>query len=105
MLDFLAAGTGATQPWWSGFPLIIGMVLIFWFFVFRPQMKQAKDHREKIASVKRNDQVVTAGGIVGKVTKVDDDYAEIEIAKDTRVKVVKSTISDIVKSAGKPAND
>jgi preprotein translocase subunit YajC len=81
------------------------MIAIFWFLLIRPQMRQQKQQREKIAGVKKGDQVVTAGGLVGKVTKVDDNYAEIEIAQGVKVKAVKSTIGDIVPPGGKPAND
>ena len=106
MLDILAAaGAGNAPPGWVQFLPIIGMVLIFWFFLFRPQMKRAKEHQERVAGLKKNDQVVTAGGLVGKVVKVDDTYAEVEIAQGTRVKVVKSTIGDILQPGGKPAND
>ena len=55
--------------------------------------------------MKKGDQVVTAGGLVGKVIKVDDNYAEIELAKDVRVKAVKQTIGDIIPPGGSPAND
>jgi preprotein translocase subunit YajC len=86
MLDFLAAGTAAAAPpGWLQFLPIVGMVAIFWFLIIRPQMRQQKAHREKVAAVKKGDQVVTAGGLVGKVTKVDDQYAEIEIAQGVRV--------------------
>lgn len=105
MLDFLAAGAADAPPGWVSFLPIIGMVLIFWFLLFRPQMKRAKEHREKVAGLKKNDQVVTAGGLVGKVIKVDDTYAEIEIAQGVRVKAVKSTIGDIIAPGNKPAND
>ena len=105
MLEFLAAASGDAPPGWVQFLPIIGMVLIFWFLLFRPQMKRAKEHQTKIAGLKRNDQVVTAGGLVGKVVKVDDDYAEIELAKGIRVKAVKSTIGDIIAPGGAPAND
>jgi len=106
MLDFLAAGTAAAAPpGWLQFLPIIGMVAIFWFLIIRPQMRQQKAHREKIAAVKKGDQVVTAGGLVGKVIKVDEQYAEIEIAQGVRVKAVKSTIGDIVAPGGAPAND
>ena len=106
MLDFLAAGTAAAAPpGWLQFLPIVGMVAIFWFLIIRPQMRQQKLHRERIAAVKKGDQVVTAGGLVGKVTKVDDQYAEIEIAQGVRVKAVKATIGDIVPPGGTPAND
>jgi preprotein translocase subunit YajC len=106
MLDFLAAGTAAAAPpGWLQFLPIVGMVAIFWFLIIRPQMRQQKAHREKIAAVKKGDQVVTAGGLLGKVIKVDDQYAEIEIAQGVRVKAVKATIGDIVPPGGTPAND
>ena len=106
MLDFLAAGTAAAAPpGWLQFLPIVGMVAIFWFLIIRPQMRQQKAHRDKVASVKKGDQVVTAGGLVGKVIKVDEQYAEIEIAQGVRVKAVKSTIGDIVAPGGAPAND
>ena len=106
MLDMLsAAAAQQAAPAWTGFLPIVGMVAIFWFLLIRPQMRQQKQHREKVAGVKKGDQVVTAGGLVGKVTKVDDNYAEIEIAQGVKVKAVKSTIGDIIQPGGKPAND
>ena len=100
-----AAGAPAEPPAWVTFLPILGMVVIFYFFLIRPQMKQQKEHREKIASVKKGDQIVTAGGLVGKVVKVDDNYVEIDLAKDVRVKAVKQTIGDIIPPGGKVAND
>ena len=105
MLDFLAASGAQGGSGLLGFVPIIGMVLIFWFLLFRPQMKRAKEHQAKIAGLKKNDKIVTAGGVLGKVTKVEDDYAEVEIAQGTRIRVVKSTIGDILAPGGKPAND
>lgn len=106
MLDFLAAGSAAAEPpFWISMLPIVGMVAIFWFLIIRPQMRQQKAHREKIASVKKGDQVVTAGGLLGKVIKVDDQYAELEIAQGVRVKAVKATLGDIVAPGGTPAND
>ena len=106
MLDFLAAGTAAAAPpGWVTFLPIVGMVVIFWFLIIRPQMRQRKAHRDKVAAVKKGDQVVTAGGLLGKVVRVDEQYAEIEIAPGVKVKAVKSTIGDIVPPGGTPAND
>ena len=106
MLNLLATtSANAGPPLWTNLPLIIGMVAIFYFLLIRPQMKQQKEHREKIESVKKGDQVVTAGGLVGKVVKVDDTYADIELAKDVRVKALKATIGDIIPPGGKAAND
>jgi preprotein translocase subunit YajC len=107
MLEFLAAGSSAAsaESGWVGMLPIVGIVVIFWFLILRPQMKQQKEHKAKIASVKKGDMIITGGGKLGKVTKVDDQYAEVEIAKGVRVKVVKHTISDIVPPGGSPAND
>lgn len=107
MLDFLsaAAGSAGTAPGWIAIVPYVGIFVIAWFFLIRPQMSQQKQHRQKIAAVKKGDQVVTGGGIVGKVVRVDDNYADIEVAQGVRLKVVKSTIGDIVPPGGTPAND
>lgn len=106
MLEFLAVAASAEAPpaWIQWLP-IIGMILIFWFLIIRPQMKRQKEHQQKIAGIKKGDQVVTAGGLIGKVMKVDDTYAEIELAQGVRVKAVKSTIGDIIPPGGSAAND
>lgn len=105
-----AAATGAaaqTPPAWMGWLPIVGMIAIFWFLIIRPQMRQQKAHQAKVAGLKRGDEVLTAGGVVGRVMKVEDVYAELEIAKGVRVRVLKSTIGDIITPAagGAPAND
>ena len=71
MLDFLASGpAGAAPPVWITWLPIVGMIAIFWFLLIRPQMRQQKVHREKIGGLKKGDQVVTAGGLVAKVLKL-----------------------------------
>ena len=107
MLDILAAAASAGQapPAWIQWLPIVGMIAIFWFLIIRPQMRRAKEHQAKIAGLKRGDQVVTAGGLVGKIVKIDDDYAELELAQGVRVRAVKGTIGDVLPKGGKPAND
>ena len=105
MLDYLAAGGASAGQGLLGFVPIIGMVAIFWFLIIRPQMRQQKQQRDKVAGVKVRDQIVTSSGIVGKVTKVDDDFVEAEIAKGVVVKIVKSMIGDVTSPTAKPAND
>jgi len=102
MFEILAADA---PPAWSQWLPIIGMILIFWFLIIRPQMKRQKEHQQKIEAIKKGDQVVTAGGLVGKVHKVDDTYVELDIAQGVRVKAVKSTIGDIIPPGGSAAND
>lgn len=99
-----AAAGGGAAGWLMLVPYLL-IFLVFWLFLIRPQQVRMKQHRAKIDAVKVRDQVVTAGGVVGKVTKVDDDYVDVEIAAGVKVKVVKSTLADIVLPGGKPAND
>ncbi len=95
-------GAGSTIFFLGQF-ILIG--LIFWFLIIRPQQKRAKEHQALIEAVKRGDQVVTAGGIVGKVTKVEDRMVEVEIASGVKVRVIKSTLTDVDTGTAKPAND
>ena len=100
----LAQGFGG-----AGFDLLVPLVLMFvimYFLIIRPQRQQAKKRTEMLAAVRRSDTVVTGGGIVAKVTKVIDDYEiEIEIAKDVRIRVLRSMLSDVrVKGAPVAAN-
>ncbi|MEO0730185.1 MAG: preprotein translocase subunit YajC [Pseudomonadota bacterium] len=76
---------------------ILLMLVIFYFLVLRPQQQRMKAHQQMVAATKRGDTVVTAGGLVGKVTRAKEDDAEIEIeiAENTRVKVVRSTLADV----------
>jgi preprotein translocase subunit YajC len=71
----------------------------------RPQSRRMKEHQNAIAAVKKGDEIVTGGGIRGKVTKVTDDEAEVEIAQGIKIRVVKSTISQVLNPVSKPAND
>ena len=84
------------------FPLI-AVFVIFYFIVLRPQQQRMKALATMVANVRRGDTVVTAGGLVGKVTKVvDDNEVLVEIAEGVRVRVIKSTIAD-VRTKGEPA--
>ena len=78
---------------------------IFWILVLRPQNRRVKEHQASIAAVKKGDEVITGGGIRGRVTKVSDDEAEVEIANGVKVRVVKTTLTQVLGSTGKPAND
>jgi preprotein translocase subunit YajC len=72
--------------------LIIG---IMYFLMIRPQQKRMKEHKDMISGLRRGDTVVTSGGIIGKVTKVDDQELQVEIADGVRIKVLRSTISEV----------
>ncbi len=89
------AGGGAAGGLASFVPLIL-IFIIMYFLLIRPQQKKLKEHRAMIESLRRGDVVVTQGGIIGKVVKVREDEAEIEIANGVRVKVVKHTIQQVM---------
>jgi preprotein translocase subunit YajC len=85
-------------------PLLL-IFVIFYFLLIRPQSRRVKEHRDMIGAVKRNDTAVTSGGLIGKVTKVDEAEIELEIASGVRVRVVKGMVSEVRPHGAKPAND
>ena len=77
-------------------PLIL-IFAIMWFLLIRPQQKKMKEHKAMVEAPRRGDQVVTQGGLIGKVAKVkDDDEIEVEIAQGVKVRVVKSTVAQVL---------
>ena len=103
-----AAGAGAPNPttafFVQMFPLL-AIGVIFYALMIRPQQRRIKQHQATIEAVKKGDDVITAGGIRGRVTKVSDDEAEVEIASGVRVRVIKSTLSQVLNKSAKAAND
>jgi preprotein translocase subunit YajC len=91
-----AGGAPAGFDLISLMPLVL-IFVVFYFLLIRPQQKKMKAHRELIGALKRGDKVLTAGGIIGTVVKVEDDTTLlVEIAKDIRVRVARGTISEIL---------
>ena len=78
---------------------------IFYLLMIRPQQQKVKQHQASIAAVKKGDDVITGGGIRGRVTKVSEDEAEVEIAQGVKIRVIKSTISQVLSPNTTPAND
>ena len=100
-----AAPGGATAFIMQIFPFLL-IFIRFYFLMIRPQQKRVKDHQAMIAAVKKGDEVITAGGIRGRVTRVvDEREAEVEIAPGVKVRVVKSTLSQVLNATPKGAND
>lgn len=79
--------------------------VIFYMLLIRPQQKRAREHQAEIAAVKKGDDVITGGGLRGRVTKVSETEVEVEIAQGVRVRAVKATLTAVVKPDSKPAND
>ena len=100
-----AAPGGAASSLISFVPIVLIFVIMD-VLMIRPQQKKVKEHRAMIEAVRRGDQVVTGGGLIGKVTKVAEGEVEVEIAPSVKVRVVKSTITQVVsKTEPAVAND
>ena len=89
------AGGGAAPP---GIDLIFLVLLfvVFYFLLIRPQMKRAKEHKNMVASLAKGDEVVTGGGLLGRVTKVGDHFVTLEIADGLEVKVQKQALGSVM---------
>ena len=92
-----SAGGSGGDMFASFIPLIL-IFVIFYFFLIRPQQKKAKEHKQMVEALRRNDQVLTQSGIFGKVTKVKDgdEEIEIEIAKDVKIRLLRSAVAQVV---------
>ena len=99
-----AAGGGAAGFFNMIFPLVL-IFVIFYFLLIRPQQKRVKQHQALIGAVKPRDIAVTNGGLIGKVTKVDEHEVELEIAQGVRVRVMKGMLSEVRPHGAKAAND
>ena len=78
-------------------PLIL-IFVIFYFFLIRPQQKRVKDHKAMVESLKRGDEVITSGGIIGTIDRVmEDDRIEVNIGENTKVQIIRSTITSQLK--------
>jgi preprotein translocase subunit YajC len=98
-----AAGAGGTGSLIMSFVPLILIFLIMWFLLIRPQQRKLKEHQAMVAALRRGDQVVTQGGIVGRVVRVKDDgEIEVEIAEGVRVRVIKNTVAQVL-SKSEPA--
>ena len=78
-------------------PLIL-IFIIFYFFLIRPQQKRVKDHKAMVESLKRGDEIITSGGIIGTIERVmEDDRIEVNIGENVKVQIIRSTITSLLK--------
>jgi len=104
MFNIIMQTTTPQQNLLTGIMPFILIGLVFYFLLIRPQNKRLKDHRAMLAAVTRGDTIVTNGGLIGKVTKVDDGELTVDLGGGNKVKVVASMIAD-VRNKNTPAND
>jgi preprotein translocase subunit YajC len=101
-----AAPDGLASLLQGPLPMIVAIGLVFYFLVFRPQQTRAKEHKKLLSDLKRGDNVVTTGGIIGTVARVtSDDEVSLEIAEGVRVRVVRSTITAVTGKGTPRADD
>lgn len=85
----------APNPW-INIVMLGGMVVIFYFLLWRPQSKRQKDHQNLINSLNKGDEIITNGGILGKITKVSDDFVTVEIADNVSVNIQKVSVTAVL---------
>lgn len=99
MIDFfIPQAMAADAPAGGGLPgldlfIIIAFALIFYFLIWRPQSKRAKEHRELISSLEKGDEVITNGGILGKIKKVEEQYLVVEVAENVELRLQKGAVT------------
>jgi len=91
-----AGGAGGGLEAMKGFFPLILMFVIFYFLLIRPQQKKQKDHKNLLANLKRGDEIVTTGGLMGKITAITDRAITIEVADKVRVKIIRSQIMTVL---------
>ncbi len=101
-----AAGAGGTSAFLIQVAPLVLLFVIFWFLIIRPQQQKLKAHRAMVDAVKKGDEVVTGGGLIGKVSRVTDTEVEIELSPTVKVRALKATLSSVTpRGAPAPAND
>ena len=92
-----AAPDGIASLLQGPLPMIVAIGLVFYFLVFRPQQQRVKDLKSAQSALRRGDKIVTAGGVIGQITRViNDDEVEVQIAEGVKVRIVKTTISTVL---------
>ena len=90
------AAPAAAQPELASLILPIGLVVLFYFFLIRPQSKRQKEHKEMVAGLQKGEEIVTSGGILGKVNNVGENFVTLEISKDVSIHIQKNSIQAIM---------
>mgnify|MGYP005749526609 FL=1 len=90
-----AAGDSATGGFMGLLPLIL-MFLILWFLMIRPQMKRAKEHKAMVAALAKGDEVITQGGMAGRIADIDENFVHLEVADNVNVVVQRGAVATVL---------
>ncbi len=87
---------GSVAGGWEGLLFPLGLILILYFFMIRPQMKRQKEHKAMVDSLSKGDEVAIEGGLIGRITDLGDNFAQIEVAEGVNVKVRKQAVAAVL---------
>lgn len=93
---YAQAAPGAGDPGYGSLIMLVGIFVVFYFLLIRPQTKRQKEHKEMVSKLAKGDEVTTAGGLLGKITEVKESFVKIEIANNVVVTVQKHTVSAVM---------
>jgi len=94
--DAMAEGAAASGSGWEGLIPLVLLFLVFYFLLIRPQQKKVKEHKALVSALKKGDEVVTYGGLGGKVRDINDSFCDVEIAENVIVKIERQNISRLL---------
>ena len=93
---YAQGATGASGPGYEQLFIIVGMFVLLYFLMIRPQMKRAKEQKQMTEALQKGDEVVAAGGVLGKITKIGDAYISLEIAPNTEIQVQRGAVQTLL---------
>lgn len=93
--DAMAAPAGQGDPLMSFLPLVV-IFVVFYFLLIRPQSKKTKEHKQMVEALTKGDEVVTSGGLLGRITKVGDNFVELDVADGVSVKVQRQAVANLM---------
>ena len=93
---YAQAAAGAPTMGMMDFALPVIMVIAVYFLMFRPQMKKHKEHQKMVSELQKGDEVITSGGLTGRISKIGDNYTSLEIAKGVEIQVQKGAVSTVL---------
>jgi len=91
-----AQAAGGGDPGFVGLLPIVLMFVLLYFLMIRPQMKRAKEHKQMVEALQKGDEVITAGGVVGRISKIGDAYVSVEIAPNTEISVQRAAVQTLL---------
>jgi preprotein translocase subunit YajC len=91
-----AQAAGGGDPGFVGLLPIVLMFVLLYFLMIRPQMKRAKEHKQMVEALQKGDEVITAGGVVGRISKIGDAYVSLEIAPNTEINVQRAAVQTLL---------